>query len=1239
MRPETGGPQAGGTERPAIILRTSKAKQWPTLLPSSLAARVTLLYAALAGVWILSSGRLLAMAVTDPSLLARLELIKGLGFVVATAVLLFFLLRTWQERQRPDAAAVAARPPRFARATVGLSLILLCLMLLAPALGVMVHRIHAPQLLHEAQDDLEALAWQKVRHVQQWVGERYSDGRALAGHPGFVAQAAALAGETPGSLQSRREDLRTRLEAVRRHYGYRGVGLLDADGRWLLETGTWAAGVAPELLSQATRQQAAVHGPANLPGASAPHADFVIPLYRDPQGKDSPVGYLALRMPLQPLLEGVLGGWSSLMKHGETLLLRPLPEGGRQRLHADGRVTLDPARDAEDGRWLQAQRGVPGTQWQLLTRVRRDEVLQPLQTLVFWITALTFGGVGLIGLALLLVWRQQGRLQDLALQAQRAESERAAEQALRESDARYRALFENNHTIMMLLDPQSGTIIDANPAACRFYGWDRQTLCGMAIRQINQAPPGEIQRKLDRARAMAQHYFAFRHRKADGSVTDVEVYSGPIVFQGRTLLYSIVHDISERMEAERKLRDRERLLGMASRLAHLGGWAMDLPDGALEWSDEACRIHGLPPGTEINPETALDMVDPADRERLESALRSCAQSGRVCDEEVRVHTARGHTLWVRTLAQAVRDEQGRITRLQGAYQDISERKRSEESLRQWATVFEATSEGVIITDAHARILAVNRAFTRITGYTEAEVAGGTPALLRSGRHHRLFYRRLWDEISLHGDWRGEIWNRRKNGEVYPQWTVINAVRSETGQLTHFVGVFSDLSDIQQSREQIDRLAHRDALTNLPNRLLFQARLEQALGWCRDHRGELSVVLADLDGFKHINDSLGIGVGDALLMEMATRFRGVLQGNEVLARLGSDEFAVLLQEEEGGRCRADLVAESMRQVVQTPVQIGEHEIFVTASIGIADFPRDGRDMRQLLQFSDAAMHHAKALGGNTYCHYTEDLTDYARERVTLAAELRRALEGNELVLHYQPQVDLIDGRVVGLEALVRWHHPERGMISPARFIPMAEETGLILPLGRWVLTEACRQARAWAETGLDFGSVAVNVSGVQVQRSDMVQTVADILSETGLDSELLELEITETFVMDRRRGAAGFLRELKSMGVQLAVDDFGTGYSSLSYLKGLPFNTLKIDQGFIRGIPGDHHDIAIARAITTLGESLGMEVLAEGVETEAQREGLLDMGCHRAQGYLFSRPVPAAEIPALLAARSGLPASR
>ncbi|MFP4244200.1 MAG: EAL domain-containing protein, partial [Ectothiorhodospira sp.] len=1193
------------------------------ILSSSTAGRISLLYAVLAGAWILLSGRLLSMAVSDPGVLARLETLKGLGFVAATSVLLFFLLRAWQERRAADPGSVVSGPrPRFARATVGLSLILITLMLLAPALGVLVYRIHGPQLIQEARDDLSAMAWQKARQVQQWVEERYSDGRALGEHPSFVAQVAALSMEVGESThQGQREDLASRLEAVRRHYGYRGVGLLGPGGGWVLETGTWSTGVSRELLQEADRLRGPIHGPAALDVGAPPHADFVVPLYPDdPDSEDAlpPTGYLVLRMPLEPFLEGVLGGWSSLAKQGDTLLFRPLPGGGWQRLHQDGVMTREELSDGSSGKWLQASRDVPGTEWVLVTRVSRDGVLQPLQTLVFWITALTFGGAGLIGFALLLVWRQQARLQSLALQAQRAESERAAEQALRESDARYRALFENNHSVMMLLDPDTGGIIDANPAACRFYGWDRETLCSMNIRQINRASPREIQRKLERAQGAAQHYFAFRHGRADGSVKDVEVYSGPILFEGRKLLYSIVHDISKRMEAEGKLRDRERLIRLASRLAHLGGWAMDLTGGHLEWSDEACRIHGLPPGTEITPGAALNFVDPGDRERLQAAQRACTESGTPYDEEVRVHTAQGQTLWVRILGQAVRDEQGRITRLQGAYQDITERRRTEESLRQWATVFEATSEGVVITDAHAHILAVNRSFTQITGYSEAEVVGDTPALLRSGRHPRLFYKRLWDEISLQGFWRGEIWNRRKNGDIYPQWTVINAVHSESGQLTHFVGIFSDISDIKQTREQIDRLSHRDALTNLPNRLLFQARLEQALGWCREHHGELSVVLADLDGFKHINDSLGIGVGDALLSEMAERFAGVLQGNEVLARLGSDEFAVLLQNDRSGACRADLVAEAMRQVVQNPARIDESEIFVTASIGIAGFPRDGHDVKELMQFSDAAMHHAKSLGGNTYCHYTEDLTDYARERVTLAADLRRALEADELVLHYQPQVDLIDGRVMGLEALVRWNHPEQGLISPARFIPVAEETGLILPLGRWVLAEACRQARAWGQAGLEFGTVAVNVSGVQVQRSDMVQTVADVLGETGVDAGVLELEITETFVMDRRRGAAGLLKELKAMGVQLAVDDFGTGYSSLSYLKGLPFNTLKIDQGFIRGIPGDVHDIAIARAITTLGETLGMEVLAEGVETEAQREGLLDMGCHRAQGYLFSR---------------------
>ncbi|MCG5526319.1 EAL domain-containing protein [Ectothiorhodospira haloalkaliphila] len=711
----------------------------------------------------------------------------------------------------------------------------------------------------------------------------------------------------------------------------------------------------------------------------------------------------------------------------------------------------------------------------------------------------------------------------------------------------------------------------------------------------------------------------------DGTVqVRLEIAKGLLfVLVTSVLLYGLLRSWAHRLE------DSERLMNMAAGLAHVGGWQVDLQTGVVHWSREVCRIHDMPPGTRVKVEDGIAFYAPAYRDRIRQVFRACAEEGIPYDEEMQILTREGKPVWVRTIGRAVRDEQGRITRVQGAFQDISARKRDEAKLRQWATVFESSDEGMIITDDRARILMVNASFTRITGYGPKEVVGRNPNMLSSGRHTRLFFRRMWDTISLTGGWRGELWNRRKNGELYPQWSTINAVRDAEGRLTHFVSVFSDISDLKSSQEQIERLAHRDALTNLPNRLLFRTRLEQALLRARSHASQVSVLLLDLDGFKHINDSLGIRMGDQLLSSLAERFTAILQRGETLARMGSDEFAILVEQGADEEARVEQVAEAIIQAVQLPVKIRNNDVFITASIGIASFPQDGREQDQLLQHSDAAMHHAKQAGGNTYAQYSRDFTDYARDRVLLAADLRQALERNELVLHYQPQVDLISGEVVGLEALVRWEHPTQGMISPGRFIPMAEDTGLILPLGRWVLRQACVQARAWREAGLDFGTVAVNVSGVQVQRSDFVETVGAVLRETGVDPALLELEITESFVMDRRQGSEELLRQLKSLGVFLAVDDFGTGYSSLSYLKSLPFDALKIDQSFIRGISLNPHDAAIASAITTLGGHLNMEVLAEGVETREQQEALLALGCHRAQGYRFSHPVAAKDIPEIL----------
>ncbi|MBK1672151.1 hypothetical protein CKO35_02315 [Ectothiorhodospira shaposhnikovii] len=800
-----------------------------------------------------------------------------------------------------------------------------------------------------------------------------------------------------------------------------------------------------------------------------------------------------------------------------------------------------------------------------------------------------------------------------------------AQTTLQDSEERYRSLFENNHTVMLLIDPGDGAIIDANPAACQFYGWDREQMQRMKISQINPLSADEIRVEMEMARHQKRKYFQFRHRLADGRVTHVEVYSGPISMRGRPLLYSIIHDTTEKVLTQKKLGETESLMRMASTLARLGGWQADLANGMVYWSDEVCRIHDMPHGTTVSLEDGIRFYTPESRPRIIEVFRACAETGTPYDEELQIQTAKGRRLWIRTIGTPIRDENGDIVRVRGAFQDITERKQAEERLQQSATVFDATSEGIIITDANARILAVNRAFTQITGYRDDEAMGRNPNLLNSRRHHRLFYEQMWTSLGNSGHWRGEIWNRRKNGEVYPQWTSINAVRSRDGTITHYVGVFSDISDIKRTQEEIQRLAYRDPLTDLPNRLLFRTRLEQALLRAESRQSDVAVLQLDLDEFKHINDSLGHSEGDQILTEVANRLEAVLQKDETLARMGGDEFAILVEDSSNSRTRPEIVAESVLQALQDPIKLGGQDIFITASIGIATYPHDGQDVEQLLQHSDAATYRAKHSGGNSYCYYARNLTEYARDRVVMATELRHAIQRNELILHYQPQIDLSTGKLHGLEVLVRWEHPIQGLIPPNRFIPMAEDTGLILPLGRWVLEQACRQALRWDQEGLVFGRIAVNVSGIQIQRSDMVETVATVLRDTGLDSRLLELGVTESFIMDRRQGAHELLIALKALGVTLAVDDFGTGYSSLSYLKSLPFDCLKIDQSFVRGIPDDTHDLAIAKAIITLGTNLGFQVLAEGVETDSQRDLLTDLGCHQAQGYLYSRPLPAHQL--------------
>ena len=556
-----------------------------------------------------------------------------------------------------------------------------------------------------------------------------------------------------------------------------------------------------------------------------------------------------------------------------------------------------------------------------------------------------------------------------------------------------------------------------------------------------------------------------------------------------------------------------------------------------------------------------------------------------------------------------------------SFNDITTRHQAEEKLRQAAKVFESTTEGVMVTNLTGDIIAVNQAFSDITGYPEDEVLGCNAQVLKSGHHDALFYQAMWAVLTQLGRWQGEIWNRRKSGEIYPEWLTISTVKDQVGQLTNYVGVFSDISHIKHAEAKLDFLAYHDPLTSLPNRLLLNDRLEHAIQRAKREATHLAVLFIDLDQFKTVNDSLGHPVGDQLLQRAATLLKSCVREEDTVARLGGDEFVVLLEQLGDTRLAAEIAKKILVTLTQ-PHELDGHTLVVSGSIGISTYPTDGSDATTLLRNADTAMYRSKEEGRNTFCLYSAELTRSARERLTLETDLRRALKNQEFVLHYQPQVDVASGAVIGAEALVRWNHPKSGLISPARFIPVAEESGLILPLGAWVLEAACMQFQAWQAQGLPSFTLAVNLSPRQFRQIDLTHQVKHILTATGMPPHLLELEITEGAIMERGEHARDLLRALKSLGIQLAIDDFGTGYSSLAYLRRFPINVLKIDQSFMHDIPAESGAMEIAATIVAMARNLHLQVLAEGVETEAQLAFLQAQGCDYAQGYLHSRPLAA-----------------
>ncbi|MHC8302362.1 phosphodiesterase DibA [Pseudomonas sp. ZS1P83] len=580
--------------------------------------------------------------------------------------------------------------------------------------------------------------------------------------------------------------------------------------------------------------------------------------------------------------------------------------------------------------------------------------------------------------------------------------------------------------------------------------------------------------------------------------------------------------------------------------------------------------------------------------------------------------------WVVFSAGLIFLARARLFRCLGIGAKLRERAEDRERLCQAAAVFDCTREGVLVTDCKGLIVHVNRAFMEITGYQREEVLGQRPSLFKSGHHPPAFYQAMFATLNSTGEWSGEIWNRRKSGEIYPQWQTIRIIHDDRQRVSHYVAVFSDISAIKNSEHELTHLAHYDPLTDLPNRLLFTDRAEQALAAAQMHKRGCALLMIDLDHFKMINDSLGHSIGDQLLKGVAERLKAMVGPGITLARLGGDEFAVLAES-----ClqmvHAAALAQRIIDGLKEPFQIDGHQLFVNISVGISLFPGDALSAEQLLRNSDSALFKAKSAGRNGYALYTEELTAHAQQRVETAFELRRALEQQELRVYYQPVHDLKTGRLIGVEALVRWEHPQRGLVSPAEFIPIAERTGLIAEIDAWVMRQACEQMCQWQQAGVVLSFVAVNVSSRLFARRELFQQVAKVLHETGLDPACLELEVTESAVMDDPEVALEQMHRLRELGVRLAIDDFGTGYSSLLRLKRLPVQKLKIDQGFVVGLPWDEDDAAIVRVIIALAQSMGMQVHAEGIEQVEQACFLLEHSCDLGQGYWFGRPVPAGQL--------------
>ena len=794
---------------------------------------------------------------------------------------------------------------------------------------------------------------------------------------------------------------------------------------------------------------------------------------------------------------------------------------------------------------------------------------------------------------------------------------------LSENEHAWRLMFDSNLIAQMLKLPHS-TISHVNDRLVELTGYDRSELSGRTVDEVGLYVDDDLRRRfIQTIAAQGQVDGHELHvRRKDGTVLEVLVSTRSLVRDGITHLLHSFHDMTVFRRAEEAARLSQQALASVSQGVLISG-----ADRVILWVNQAFEAMTGYCQADIVGKSCTILQGPQTNAQTLLDIRVALDGGQQFTGELLNYRRDGTPFWNELSLNPVFGADGTVTHFVGIQRDITKFKSQQMQLKLAAQVLAQGHESIIVTDAQCLVVMVNQAFTAISGYTQAEVIGKNPSQLKSDRQDSVFYRAMWKAIETKGAWQGEVWSRRKDGVEYPEWLTISVVRDDLGSVCNYVSTSSDISAQREAQERISWLSHFDVLTGLPNRTLLADRCKHDISMAQRDGKPLAMMVLAVDRFELVNDTLGHTVGDELLKQLVGRICGALREQDTVARVGGDEFVLLLPGDTPDG--AGPLATRLLNLVAQPFLLNENEVNVTASVGIAIFPSDGLNFETLFRSAEVAMHQAKDSGCGQQRFFNVDLFETSKAEMALLAALRTAIVQDQLQLHYQPFVDTQTGEIDGMEALLRWTHPQFGAVPPARFIPIAERFGLITAIGAWVLRRSCRDLRDWLDRGINAPQVSVNLSPVQLRDKSLVQDIAATLKEYAIEPHRICIEVTEGALMEDVVHSEKLLRELKSTGVKLALDDFGTGYSSLSYLKLFPFDKVKIDQSFVQHVNKSAQDAVIAKVVIAMAHGLGLRVVAEGVETEAQCAFMRVNLCDEIQGYFISRPIPKDQIEDLL----------